>query len=156
MSSEGNTGFQIAFWGLLAFVIGLFFSLVLIAQEGLKYAIEDIIEFPLLLGCLVLGIIAFILGGSVYLGELRRIQKIQNDPIRSREYNKRLQQEREAAEKARELRMKQRAAELEAERQAAIYSQTNGAPWERFYTFPCPGAVTIRLDRLLGMIKKCL
>ncbi|SNU04572.1 hypothetical protein SAMN06297422_101114 [Lachnospiraceae bacterium] len=50
------------------------------------------------------------------------------------EYNKKVSEEAEARKKAKAAKD----AELEAELDYAIQSQKSGAPWERYYTFPCP------------------
>lgn len=77
------------------------------------------------------GIIVGGIGGLRYFYEMSEYNQKKEDPVA-------YQRKQEAEQKERIERAMEQQRILQAEKEAAERSQLSGAPWERYYTYPCP------------------
>lgn len=80
---------------------------------------------------LIAGLIVGVVGGLRYFIELSEYNQIKEDPVAYR-------RKQEAEQRERNQRAIEQQRILQAEKEAAERSQLSGAPWERYYTYPCP------------------
>lgn len=119
----------------LVFFTGLMILIIFAIPTGLDlihFGIEYINPFAVI--CMVIGVVILIAPFvDLHFKENEYYEYISNPNNRI----KILEEQKKAAENYQRA-VSEKRTQLEAEKEEARLSQKNGAPWERYYTHPCP------------------